>query len=346
MDRAIPRGNRILWEREEQRRADLHRTRLRNAKPQVDTAEPHAAHMSHVRKNVKREMREEERYSQIDRENRLLLKKMTDIARQQGPATDRPGPTSLNQATRRKELLRITKENQGILGRIQQAQPVYNRVDWEGSHRQHVAYLKNCTEFPLILKPPRKLNLSSELVPLEVEAPHGGAATARDYGRPTNDDTRIVLKEGKAIGDKYYLLEMAIDGRGLHIRAYDGEADVTRELEVRELVHRRLYREANGDYRCIAEKLRLQGHQLVLDERTSERPKHAVPQPTPKTQAAAVPDRGLDDEIDADDMVVVTAKPDSAGSVCAEIEFSATGNALFKIRGLTPSTGCETPTSL
>lgn len=346
MDRAIPRGNRILWEREEQRKADLHRTRLRNIKPQVDTAEPHAAHMSHVRKNVKREMREEERYSQIDRDNRLLLKKMTDIARHQGPATDRPGPTSLNQGTRRRELLRITKENQGILGRIQQAQPVYNRVEWEGSHRQHCAYLKNCTEYPVILKPPRKVNLSSELVPLELEPPHGGAATARDYGRPTSDDTRIVLKEGKAIGERYYLLEMTIDGRGLHVRAYDGEADVTLELEVRELVHRRLYREASGDYRAIAEKLRVQGQRLVLDERAGERADHVESQPTPKTQAAAVPDWRLDDEIDADDMVAITAKPDSAGSVCAEIDFSATGTALFKVRGLTPSTGCDTPTSL
>lgn len=40
-----------------------------------------------------------------------------------------------HQDHRKKELLRITNENQAILKRIQGAQPMYNHVQWEESHK-------------------------------------------------------------------------------------------------------------------------------------------------------------------------------------------------------------------
>ena len=44
-------------------------------------------------------------------------------------------PDPRPQDYRKKELLRITNENQAILKRIQRAQPMYNHVAWEAEHR-------------------------------------------------------------------------------------------------------------------------------------------------------------------------------------------------------------------
>merc|ERR1740123_622605 len=64
--------------------------------------------------NLKKEQMLEERYTEIDRENRILLKKMSDIAKQTPPNSARVpgGPHSLNRDARKRELLRITSDNQ------------------------------------------------------------------------------------------------------------------------------------------------------------------------------------------------------------------------------------------
>merc|ERR1719419_799731 len=99
MDRALPCGSKICARRTEQRRLDLHRARVRNVRPLVDTSEPMAVQMDHVRNNLKREQMLEERYSEIDRENRILLRKMSEIMNHQTlpcPSARQAGPQSLN----------------------------------------------------------------------------------------------------------------------------------------------------------------------------------------------------------------------------------------------------------
>lgn len=274
-------GNKICAKRLEQRRHEMHRARVRNVRSLVDTSEPTAIQMDHVRINLKREQQLEERYSEIDRENRILLNKMSNIMRQQGPPVDErpPGPQSLNRDFRKKELLRITKENQSILKRIQQAQPQYNHVEWEGHHRRNLGYLQNCAEYPLILKSPRPNpgSPSSELVPLKMEdAPVGtsmnsarsatGQQQQEVIDRPTEEDVRCVLKEGRQLGGTYYLIEMSTDGQTLSISAYDGYAQMTLDLVVKEKTHRRLYRETNGNYSLLVPRLRVDGDRLILDD--------------------------------------------------------------------------------
>eukprot|EP00913_Durusdinium_trenchii_P004765 g4425.t1 len=48
-------------------------------KPQIDTRPPETMALDHVRNNLKREQLLEERYHAIDRDNRILLQKMSDI---------------------------------------------------------------------------------------------------------------------------------------------------------------------------------------------------------------------------------------------------------------------------
>merc|ERR1719333_770773 len=86
------------------------------------------------------------------------------------------GPRSLNNNARKRELLRITKENEMILKRIQQAQPVYNHVEWEGMNRRNIAYVRNSAEYPLVLRSAR--GRTAELTRLDA-VDQGGTMSAR-----------------------------------------------------------------------------------------------------------------------------------------------------------------------
>merc|ERR1719401_870685 len=159
---------------------------------------------------------------------------MSEIMRQQAAETPRekrqPGPQSLNRDARKKELLRITKENQSILKRIQQAQPVYNHIEWEGDHRKNSSYLRNCAEYPLVLRSARGPNRSSELVQLgadgrlqdEMLTSRSERTPPKSTMDPGGEDSQHVLKEGVRISGVFYLVEMTTDGRTLKISAYDG----------------------------------------------------------------------------------------------------------------------------
>eukprot|EP00435_Cladocopium_sp_Y103_P071973 s216_g38.t3 len=106
MDPAIPCGSKICTKRIKAREQQMHRERIRNMKSTVDTGMPSVATLEHVKVNLKKEQMMEDRYTEIDRDNRILLKKMTEIMKQQTtfpPAERKSGPTSLNRDARKKD---------------------------------------------------------------------------------------------------------------------------------------------------------------------------------------------------------------------------------------------------
>lgn len=120
-------------------------------KPAIDNKPP--KRHNHLRKNMKREQMMEERFAQIERENRLLLEKMSYIMQRDtldNKCSALKYGRSLNKAFRKRELQRITHENQAILRRIQAREPNYNHLDWEESRRKNEQYLKNIAEYPLL----------------------------------------------------------------------------------------------------------------------------------------------------------------------------------------------------
>jgi len=269
MYRSIPVANKACADRIRSRNHELHKERIRKMRPQVDTTIPSTLHLDHLRNNLKREQLLEERYHEIDRENRILLQKMSDTMKQQSyTPRARSAGASLNRDARKTELMRITQENGHILKRIQQAQPVYNHISWEDSYRKSATYLKNTAEYPLCLR--RKASRASSLTPMsqsggfQKDSRNGNEPGSPD-GAGNSDDLKYVFKEGKKIGARYYLIEMATDGRTLAISAYEGDQQKTLELVVNERNHRRIYRELHGDYSLIADKLRIDGDHLVLD---------------------------------------------------------------------------------
>jgi len=202
---------------------------------------------------------------EIDRDNRILLRKMSDMMKQPNPYTKEDTRTncSSNKSGRKQALLHITKENHRLLKSIQEVQPVYNHKNWEAHHKNSGVLLRNCCTYPVITRLPRQQSSPSILMRMETA---GGDGTAPAMGAtdPGADNTNYVLKEGKRIGETYFLVEMSTDGRTLNISAYDGDTQTSLELVVGEKNHRQLYREAQGDYSLIANRLRVEGDRLKL----------------------------------------------------------------------------------
>lgn len=279
-------GCKSAAQRQWRREHDAHRSRVRLVKPSTDMSVPVTLGMEHLRSNLKKERLLEDRYMEIDRENQVLLRKMSDAMKKPNSYIQEPPecrPTSLNRQGRKKELLRITQENQRMLRAIQNVQPAYSHKRWEEDFRRSEVLLKNCSAYPVVTRLTRDRSAPSVLMrlspdPLDAEGSNHGASPSgsdhQDVEAPSghgrggflgSDDRRVVMKEGKRIGDAYFLVEMSTDGRALHISAYNGETQQSLELIVKEKNHRQLYRESNGDYSQIAARLRIFGDRLVLE---------------------------------------------------------------------------------
>jgi len=256
----------------------MHKQRIRAMKPEIDTMPPESIGLDHLRNNLKREQMLEERYHEIDRDNRILLQKMSDIMKH--PSVKSGGaqtaPQSLGRTGRKADLQRITQENHAILKRIRQAGPVYNRIEWEEDFRRSGAYLKNSCEYPPQLRQNLQKGKSastSSLTPIsggkagKLSATTGSNFAPGESGYEGNpkDDLRYVLKEGKNLDGQFFLVEMATDGRSLAITAYEATQQRSLELLVSERNHRKLYRDHKGDYNAIAAKLKLSGNELFID---------------------------------------------------------------------------------
>jgi len=77
MNRAQPKASKILSKKWRDRDHAIHMEKLRNMRPEVRIAEPRT-HV-HLQTKPKQAQLIEERNSEIERENRILLEKMTSI---------------------------------------------------------------------------------------------------------------------------------------------------------------------------------------------------------------------------------------------------------------------------
>ena len=159
----MPIGNKQCHARFVQRKLAQHKKKLQDMKCSIDNKEP-KRHL-HLRKNLKKEQLMEERYAEIERDNRLLLEKMSYIMRHSSLRQDNDSQQyahSLNREQRKRELQRITRENQNILGRIQAAEPTYDHLAWAEHEKQHEEYMKNICELLLVINSTSELQHDDE----------------------------------------------------------------------------------------------------------------------------------------------------------------------------------------
>ena len=110
----------------------------------------------HLHLKLKKLQLEEERLATIERDNRLLTEKMTQIVHTKGAVDNksskgndlRARSKSLRESKKKQELLRISHENRAIYKRILAKQPHYSARQWENDFDKAQQLKQQITRFP------------------------------------------------------------------------------------------------------------------------------------------------------------------------------------------------------
>ncbi|KAK7466793.1 hypothetical protein BaRGS_00037109, partial [Batillaria attramentaria] len=144
----LPTHNKLLQQRWDTTYYKEHRRKVQDAVPMVDTKAPPT--YMHLHLKLKKLQLEEERLATIERDNRILLEKMSYIMRTRGRVDNRNNYEykSLNREKRQRELLRVTRENQAILMRINMRQPEYSVKKWQQDWEENQKFMDNISAYP------------------------------------------------------------------------------------------------------------------------------------------------------------------------------------------------------
>jgi E3 ubiquitin-protein ligase TRIP12 len=287
MYRGLPSGNKILTKKWQEKERRIHMQKLRNVKPTIDLKKPKK--FTHLKSRAKKEQMLEDRYTEIERENRILLEKMTSIMQKPNRtttsfSTDRYAQVannkkSLNRAARKQELLKITLENQAILRRLQDKQSNYNVSKWENDHRHRQELLKNMSEYPYEMQnmgKKRRFNMSEaggtayrprSLGPRQTWRSKNNTAKTAPIVKQAEalDENRIVhYKKGKQLGNGYYIVEISSNSNNLFIAAYDVESTESFLITLQEKRASELMVEFENNYELMASSLQVMNKRLYL----------------------------------------------------------------------------------
>lgn len=143
----LPASNRLLKKRWDDKYYAEHQILVRDAKPMVDTRPPRT--YMHLHLKLKKIQLEEERAATIERDNRILLEKMSTIMRTSGGIDNKNGyqGKSLNHEKRRRELLRVSQENSTMIQRITHRKAEVTTEDWKREWSKNSNYLNNISKY-------------------------------------------------------------------------------------------------------------------------------------------------------------------------------------------------------
>lgn len=268
----------MLSRRKEDRAQAEYQERLRTVRPAVDLKAPFSLL---GRPRLKRG--QEERYSEIERENRHLLQRMASILHSPRDRTLSLQHRSLNRGLRRRELVKITQENHALLRRIREKQSQYSLQKWEKEHASTHGIMKNICEYPLAVPGRRNLPSASKLPPL-----------SSDHQR------KLVLKRSVSLGDKSFQLEVRERRGAVSITAFDIERPESYSLqltraEATELVGK------EKDYKRLVALLHFQQGALMLVEKGRKRRKPVYGEERSRSEARNTPVSGSHQRIEGND---------------------------------------------
>ena len=186
MNRKSQVGNRICAKKQNDEAYTRHLTKLKEIKLnnsriteiQIANERLIAASNSLHLNNKKKDIMNELYYIEVERENRILLEKMSKIMRpsnktlismlaffdnkwsyviylkenrnsaEVSPEHERE-TKSLNKGLRKRELLKISNENQELMKRLQEKKSIYNTQKLGKDYRLYEQYLHNISEYPI-----------------------------------------------------------------------------------------------------------------------------------------------------------------------------------------------------
>ena len=119
MYRGSNEGKKVLSTKWNEYSKQIHYKKLKNIKGQVDSKCPSTYGV--LRRKPKKDQLLEDRFTEIERENRILLEKMSQIVNSHGHRSSSTSRRkSLNNEARKKQNLQIIVENQALLKRLQE----------------------------------------------------------------------------------------------------------------------------------------------------------------------------------------------------------------------------------
>ncbi|KAL4488546.1 hypothetical protein ABPG72_013114 [Tetrahymena utriculariae] len=233
MFRQIPVQSKICFQREHERKVMLHENKIKNMKKMIDNEAPPQYDFLVSRK--KKEALQQSRGNEIQRENKILIHKLTQILHRNknlntqsqqnlhGSAFSssmysnmNPFSTtknSLNQALRKKEFVKIVIENQALLKRIQSQKSEYDVKSWEKERLKNEKYISQISEYQYKDFKPNKTHVKMGVwkdrqssQPVLSKKPIGKLQPLFK----NKNQSRIIYKNGKKIGSFIYLVEIKV----------------------------------------------------------------------------------------------------------------------------------------
>ncbi|XP_033003595.1 uncharacterized protein CFAP97D2 [Lacerta agilis] len=144
----LPCGNKYLQQKWDKATYEEHKRKIQTTKPVVDTSTPRT--YGHLHLKLRKLKLEKDRLSIIERENCLLLEKMSCIMRTKGRIDNKNEyeAKSLNRERREREFLKVSQENQAILERIMNCKPQYTVQKWNEEWQKAENYMNSIARYP------------------------------------------------------------------------------------------------------------------------------------------------------------------------------------------------------
>ncbi|KAL4453740.1 hypothetical protein ABPG74_009636 [Tetrahymena malaccensis] len=144
--RNVLMGNRILYNKSIERNQEIHLKKLRDIKSNFRAKSP----FSYEINKKKKEQLQETKHTEIERENRILLEKITNIMQNKQITMSMKrvmSPKSLNQTVRKKKLVQIAEENQFLLRRLQEKRSNYDIAQYEQQWANTKSFINTITGY-------------------------------------------------------------------------------------------------------------------------------------------------------------------------------------------------------
>jgi hypothetical protein len=152
MHKGLSLGKKVIKRREEDKLFEGHLERIRNARP--NTTGYALQDIPRGLNNGKKNMLIEDKFTEIERENRILLEKITTTMnkRAQSVSERDRNNKSLHGSFRRKQLENIEIENARLLKRLQEKKSDYKAEKMDEEWKKQKAVIKNIANYPLVIK--------------------------------------------------------------------------------------------------------------------------------------------------------------------------------------------------